>query len=153
MQYQYPVALVHEDGEFVATCRDLPEALTSGGTRDEAMVEMREAFGAAIAGYVEDGREIPKPSRREPREVLVAVSPLVVAKLEVMAAMQDKGVTNVALAERLGVTETVVRRILDLDHNSRWDRVQSALDALGGTLVVSARRPAVRKGRSEPEPA
>ncbi|MDN5870904.1 MAG: hypothetical protein L0H73_09340 [Nitrococcus sp.] len=52
--------------------------------------------------------------------------------------MREQSVTNVALAERLGVSETIVRRLVHPDHRSKIKRVEQALAALGKRLVVEA---------------
>ena len=52
-----------EDGYFVAECPALPGCVTQGGTRDEALTNIREA----IAGWLEVGAartEAPQTSER-----------------------------------------------------------------------------------------
>ena len=41
-----------------------------------------------------------------------------------------------SMAERLGVTETVVRRLVDLQHRSHIGQVEKALKVLGRKLEV-----------------
>jgi hypothetical protein len=43
---------------------------------------------------------------------------------------------NTELAKRLRVSETIVRRMLDPKHNTKSERIQSALAALGKRIVV-----------------
>ena len=137
MRYVYPVTVEQdEDGRYVATALDIPEAITDGTTLKEALGEMSDALGAALAGYAIAGRVLPASSEARPGEYLVPVAPLVAAKLALRAAMRDEGVSNVALARRLGVTEGVVRRLVDPDHGSRLDGVVTALTALGHRLIV-----------------
>ena len=137
MRYLYPVTLVQdEDGRYVVTSPDVPEAITDGTSQEEALREMGDALGAALSGYAVEGRDIPNPSEPEPGQRSVPVSPLVAAKLALRAALREEGMTNVALADRLGVTEGVVRRLVDPDHASRLDRVVIALAAIGRGLVV-----------------
>jgi antitoxin HicB len=50
--------------------------------------------------------------------------------------MQEKGVSNSELARRLGVRETVVRRMLDPDHATKSEKLQAALEVLGQTVVM-----------------
>ena len=50
--------------------------------------------------------------------------------------MQDNGHSNVALARELGVTENAVRRMLDLDHASKIEKLEQALSVLGKKLVI-----------------
>lgn len=137
MRYVYPVALEEdEDSIYVATVRDIPEAVTDGASIEEALAQMSEALGAALAGYVADGRALPLPSTRIPGEWPVPVAPLVAAKLALRVAMQEQGLSNVALAERLEVSEGVVRRLVNPDHASRLDRVVAALAAIGHSLII-----------------
>lgn len=137
MRYVYPVALKEdEDGVYVASARDVPEAVTDGESKQEALREMSDALGAALAGYSIHGRALPPPSDAEPGEWLVPVTPLVAAKLALRTAMQEQGASNVALAERLGVSEAAVRRLVNPDHASRLDGVVAALSAIGHRLII-----------------
>lgn len=137
MRYVYPVGLEKdEEGIYVATARDIPEAITDGASVDKALGQMSEALGAALAGYITDGRALPVPSERGPGEWLVPIAPLVAAKLALRAAMQEQGLSNVALAERLEVSEGAIRRLVNPDHASRLDRVVAALAAIGHSLII-----------------
>ena len=51
--------------------------------------------------------------------------------------MPELGVSNSELARRLGVRETVVRRMLDPDHETKTKKLQAALEALGKRIVVA----------------
>ena len=53
--------------------------------------------------------------------------------------MRNQGLTNVALGERLGISEAAVRKLLDPDHRSHISTVERALRALGRSLVVEDR--------------
>jgi len=137
MRYAYPAKTERDEaGRFLVTSRDVPEAVTDGGSLDEALDEMGEALGAALAGYAKAGRGLPAPSPVRPGEHLVPVPALVAAKLALMTAMQRQGVSNSELARRLGVGETQVRRLVDPDHGSRIDAVLEALAALGGRVML-----------------
>ena len=67
---------------------------------------------------------------------MVAVAPLVAAKLALRSAMQEQLLSNVALAQRLGVSEGVIRRLVNPDHASRLDGVVAALAAIGRGLII-----------------
>jgi antitoxin HicB len=137
MRYVYPVVIESdEDARYVATAPDVPEAITDGSTRQEALTAMSEALGAALAGYALEGKELPRPSKAKRGQYLVPMAPLVAAKLALSAAMQEEGVSNVALASRLGVSEGAVRRLVDPDHASRLDGIVAALSVLGRGLII-----------------
>jgi antitoxin HicB len=65
LSFTYAIKLTPDrrDGGYVVTCRDLPEAITQGETADEALAEAAGALRAAIEGRIEDGLDIPAPSR------------------------------------------------------------------------------------------
>ncbi len=137
MRYIYPVELVKDvAGRYVATSRDIPEAVTDGETSQAALHEMTEALGAALAGYSLAGRALPVPSKPNAGEHLVPISPLVAAKLALRSAMSEQSVSNVRLAELLGLSESAVRRLVNPDHLSRLDGVVAALAVLGRRLVI-----------------
>ena len=137
MRYVYPVTIIRdEEGEYVATSPDVPEAVTSGESIGEALQEMSEALGAALAGYSLEGRPLPAPSEGRGEAYMVPVAPLVAAKLALRSAMVEEGVSNIELGHRLGLSEGAVRRLVNPDHSSRLDGVVAALAVLGHGLVI-----------------
>ena len=139
MRYVFPATLTSgEDGRWLVTFPDVPEALTDGADHSEALSEAANALAAALAGYVHEGRTIPAPSQPGTGQAPVCVPPLVAAKLALYQAMREQHVSNTELARRLGVTEAVVRRLVNPDHSSKIEKVQVALLELGKHLVVEA---------------
>jgi antitoxin HicB len=137
MKYAYPVKVVREkNGNCFATSRDVPEALTEGDDVNTCLQAMSEALGAALAGYSLAGHLLPVPSTARAREHMVPVAPLVAAKLSLRSAMQTQGVSNVALAQRLGVSEGLIRRLVNPDHASKLEGVLQALLELGHMLTI-----------------
>ena len=139
-RFAYPANIeIDESGYFLVTFPDVPEAGTDARTREDALTDAADALIAALAGYVNDRRDIPSPSPRRRGQTPVNLPPLVSAKLALYQAMREAGLTRVALAARLGVSEGAVRRLLDLDHRSHIGQVSSALAVLGKALVVEVR--------------
>ncbi len=135
----YPVELNAEaGGGLVVSFPDVPEALTEGATEREALAEAEDCLVAALGGYVDARRDIPRPSPGRGRP-LVPLPALAAAKIALYRAMRDRGLGNAALARRLGTPEGTVRRLLDLDHRSHIGQVEAALRALGQRLVVATR--------------
>ena len=50
--------------------------------------------------------------------------------------MREGGMRNTELAKRLSVSETVVRRMLHPKHDTKPEKIQAALAALGKRIVV-----------------
>ena len=132
----YPVRLDTQDrGAILVSFPDIPEALTEGTTERAALAEAEDCLIAALGGYINDQRDIPRPSPGRGRP-LVTLPALTAAKIALYRAMRARGLGNTALAEQLGTAEGTVRRLLDLDHRSHIGQVEAALQALGQRLVV-----------------
>lgn len=52
-----------EEGGFVVTFPDIPEAITQGEDKEDAMLHAADVLESAIDGYIEDGIPIPAPSK------------------------------------------------------------------------------------------
>ena len=116
---------------------DVPEAATVGKTLSEAIDHAPDALLIALSAYVDDGRPIPSPGRAKRGQPVVCLPPLAALKLAIHDAMTQQGMTQAALAERLGIDGRQVRRILDLDHESKFSQIEAALAALGLRAAVS----------------
>lgn len=125
--------------EIVASFRDLPECLTSGRTRTEAIAAAQDALGEAVAGRIDDGEPIPAPTTARPGEYPVTMPADMAAKAAFATAFRNSGLSRVALAKRLGMDEKAVRRMLDPRHGTAPERIDKALHALGGELVIEIR--------------
>ena len=137
MIYAYPCQLIpDEDGGLVATFPDVPEAITGGRDRAEALAMAEDALATALAGYVHEKWNIPTPSEADDGQVSVPVPTVVAAKLALYTAMKAQRITKVELADRLGVSESAVRKLANPDHRSHMSQVQKALRAVGRSLKV-----------------
>ena len=137
MLYAYPCELaVDEDGAFVATFPDVPEAITGGKDRAEALEMAADALATALAGYVHQHWEIPAPSKAGPDQELVPVPPVVAAKLALCSVMTEQHISKVELGRRLGVSEAAVRRLTNPDHRSLMSQVHRALNVVGCTVIL-----------------
>jgi len=123
-------------GVLVVTFRDVPEAITQGDGKKDAVWQAADCLEEAIAGRIADGREIPKASRPARGEQWIPVPAPMAAKAALYLAMRQAGMTNVQLARKLGCDEREVRRMLDPRHPTKLPRIKEALDALGKRLVV-----------------
>ncbi|MEL4869626.1 type II toxin-antitoxin system HicB family antitoxin [Pantoea agglomerans] len=134
---RYPVTLTPDSGGYVVSFPDIPEALTQGDTREEALTNALDALVTAFEFYFEDSERIP-----EPGEVIgdfVEVPASVTAKVILLNAYIGSGLTQVELANRLGLKKQEITRVFDLKHATKIDTIQKALSALGHRLEISAR--------------
>jgi antitoxin HicB len=134
----YPVSFkTYASGQVGAFFIDVPEAITVGATQVEALDRAQDALVVALSGYLDEGRAIPAGSKPKRGQPVVALPPRVAIKLALHVAMIDQGMTQAQLGERLGIDGRQVRRILDLDHESKLSQLEAALAALGLRAAVS----------------
>ena len=138
MRFVYPFA-VHqsEDGAWRARFPDVPEALTECAAEAEAHTLATDALLSALGGLAKLRREIPAPPPAGKRPVAV-VPVLQSAKLALYQAMREHGLNNVTLAKQEGE----VRRMLDLDHQTKIGSLEDALWHLGKQLATEVREAA-----------
>jgi antitoxin HicB len=120
-----------ENGGFVVTFRDVPEAITQGDSLEECKEDAAGALQAAIEGRIMDDLEIPTPSSAKRGEHLVAVPIHTAMKAALYEKIREAGITRVELARRLGIDEKEARRILDPYHSTKVERLEQALATLG----------------------
>lgn len=132
---RYAVHLAPDDnGTILVEVPDIPEAVTFGEDRDDALTRAADAIETAIIGAIAAREEIPPP--KTVGEDYVALPALSAAKIELYRAMRADGVGKAALGKRLGVALPQVDRLLDLRHSSRLDAIEGALAALGRSLSI-----------------
>ena len=137
LNLDYPVHLeTAEEGGFVVTFPDVPEAITQGEDQDDALLRAVDALETALSFYIEDRRPLPIPSAAADRPV-VRPSALESAKLALYAEMTTQGVRKSELARRLGWRPPQVDRLFDLRHASRFDQIEAAARALGRRVNVT----------------
>ena len=137
MKLEYSLNLIQqEDGSYLVSFPDIPEALTDGETREDALSAALDCLIAALGGYISERRDIPKPSFPGTARATIIVPPLISAKLALYQAMRESNISLVALGKRLDLSESAIRRLLDLEHRSHIGQVDAALSALGKRLIV-----------------
>lgn len=140
----YPVILEPADeGGFVVSFPDVPEAITQGDTREAALSNAVDALETALDFYIDDKRPLPQPSSPEG---LDTVSPSVhaSAKLMIYQLMRDQDIGKAELARRLSCHLPQIDRILSLSHGSRFEQLEAAVVALGGRLQLQLLGPESR---------
>jgi len=116
---------------------DLPEALTGGTDLNDTREEATDCLAEALAGRISRGEDIPKPSALKRGQHPITVPLYLAPKLALYLAMRESNLRNTDVAKRLGVSETVIRRMLDPKHNTKPEKIQAALAALGKRIVLS----------------
>jgi antitoxin HicB len=133
-RYSYAAKLTSaEEGGYVVTFRDLPEAITQGETLEDSLHEASDCLAEAIAARIADELTLPEPSEIRQSEYWVAVPLNIALKAALYEAMRESGLAKTQLGEKLGKDEKEIRRILDPHHGTKLVTLEKALQALGKT--------------------
>jgi len=147
----YPVVLQQDDNDtFLVQFPDVPEAITYGDTKEEALAHAVDALATAIHGYMAERRDVPQPSNPKARQPTVTLPLLMGTKVALYQSMRDQHIGKAELARRLDVHLPQVDRLLDLRHRSQLDQIETAFAVMGQAIdvVVVVPRPKAAKVRS-----
>ena len=136
---RYPVRLkAAEEGGYVVTSPDIPEAITQGEDVEDALLHAADALESALDFYFEDRRPVPAPSKPKRGQRVVELPASVSAKVLLLNEMLRQKVRPAELARRIGTTPQEVNRLTNIRHRTRIDGIDKALRALGKRLIVDA---------------
>ncbi|MCL2020943.1 MAG: type II toxin-antitoxin system HicB family antitoxin [Betaproteobacteria bacterium] len=136
---RYPATFTPaEEGGFVVTFRDIPEAMTQGETEAEAIFMAEDVLVFALEDYFNGKRLIPAPSKPLENDRLIALPASVAAKALLLNEMLKQRVTSAELARRMNTRPQYVSRLTKLGHPTKIDTIAVALSALGRDLDLRA---------------
>jgi antitoxin HicB len=134
---RYPMYLkAAEEGGFIISFPDIPEAHSQAEDEVEAVRRGTDALETALEIYFEDRRPIPSPSKPRRGQTVIELPASVSAKVLLLNEMAAQKVRPAELARRLKVTRQEVNRLVDWRYTSKIDGVAGALKALGKTLEM-----------------
>ena len=133
---RYPVEIVPEDnGTVTVYVPDIPGCHTFGEDAAEALGRATEAAEAMLAARIDDREDIPLPSPAAGRTT-ITIPAISVAKIGLYQAMQQAQIGKAELGRRLGWHLPQIDRVLDLNHASKFDQIEAALQALGKKIEI-----------------
>lgn len=116
---------------------DIPEALTQGNTRHDALQAARTALITAFEFYFDDNEAIPLPSAVGAEDTYVEIPLSVASKVLLLNAFLESKITQQVLANRIGRPKQEITRLFDLKHTTKIDAVQIAARVLGKELALT----------------
>lgn len=133
--YEYPAKIEpNDEGGYIASFRDVPEALTEARTMEELKNNARDALITAIDFYFEKSKTFPCASAQQPGETNVVLPASVVLKIMLLNSMLTSHTRPADLARKMNVRPQEVTRIIDIHHATKIDTLEKAFKALGKQL-------------------
>ena len=129
-RFAFPITLeTQQNGWILVSYPDVPEALTEGETKQEALEEAQDCLIGALGGYIVRRWPIPIPSTAE-SDAIAELPEDVTLKLSLYTQMLQRNISPAMLAERVGKTEDWVGQLLDLDEPTSSTHLGDAIEAL-----------------------
>jgi len=126
-----------DEGGFVITIPDFGWGFSQGDTEVEARAMAVALLQTLVQEHIRKRETLPRPTRRRGRKYrFVRLSALQGAKAELYMAFLASGMRKAELARRLGIPETNLDRLFDLDNHSRLDQIEAAFAALGKRIAL-----------------
>ena len=115
MNVLYPAIFTYNRAEKRYTVRflDLPEAITEGETLEEAFFNASEVLTLTLEGRVDEGMEIPMPSRRKGAKL---IAPSAKAQAALLMRWAKGEHTTAEIARALNTSWPAIARLEDPHH-------------------------------------
>ncbi len=135
MIIRYPASFdPQEEGGFTVTFPDIQGAITEGDTEEEALFNAAEVLSAMLALRLEEGKDIPLPSRVKGARY-IAPDAKTQAALLIHFTRRDRSVADIARA--LDTSWPAAARLEDPKHWPSLRQLERAAAALGKRLILS----------------
>jgi antitoxin HicB len=132
----YRVTLEDDEGTVLVKSPDFPEVITFGETREAALSYAVGAFREAIAGRIHYKEPIPNPSKIRVKDNFITLPLQTEMKIRVYESMRESGTKKADLARKMKVHRQEIERLLDFEHATSLNKLESAFSAMGKTLKI-----------------
>ena len=124
------------EGGFTVTFPDIPEAITEGDTREEALFHATDVLTLCLEVRIESGDALPVASKVK-GGVWVEPGAAIQAAFAVRAARQEQGRTLAELARSLGTSWAAAQKLESPRANPTLRQLDRAARVLGKRLVLT----------------
>lgn len=138
---EYPVVLTTEGTRTLATFPGCPGCQTFAEANEDILELAQEALEGWLEVGLEDGEAPPKPSRRlrvpaGARVEYVSIEPKLACALSVRWARQDAGLSQAAVARKMGVSQQQAAKLERPSANPTLETLARFARALGLDIGV-----------------
>ncbi len=139
MNVLYPAQITFDksDNRFFVQFIDMPEAITEGASEEEAFFNASEVLTLAIEGRLEEGIEVPQPSKCKGQQQFISPSARAQASLLIRWAKLSGDHTTSEIARSLNTSWPAVSRLEDPKHWPSLRQLEKIAHVLGQQLIIS----------------
>ncbi|WP_375702198.1 type II toxin-antitoxin system HicB family antitoxin [Bartonella sp. AA89HNZF] len=139
---KYALKFIKDDNDtLLVVSKDFQEFITYGNDEKEALEHAKNALLTVIMGRFQD-REVVPFGARDAAYPFVEVSSLVILKIAIHNAMIEKNLRKADLVRLLKLHPIQIDRLLDLNHATKLDALESTLIALGKEITINVQNAA-----------
>lgn len=125
-------------GEYLTTCRDLPECTYTSHSAEEALADAAKAVPGSIElFYRQRKKAIPLPTPMEENETPLFIPLRVQAKILLWNTIVAKGMSLTEFAKVIGSSPSQAQRLVDFSKSASPESIEQALAQLGYLFDVS----------------
>jgi antitoxin HicB len=121
---------------FVVTFPGIDEVITQGENEADALDMAHDALLTMLAGRMKNKKPLFAENRKSRSLHAVGLSTMESLKCDLYEAMRQQGISQKELAQKLGVGNTQIGRLLNLAHTSHWLQLEAALNAVGLRVIA-----------------
>jgi antitoxin HicB len=140
----YPAKITADEDGYVVDFRDLENVFTEGNTKEEAMFNAQEVLDILLLDMVQDGLDIPAPSKHRKNEISITVSPEVAVPVILHILRTRKHLTMADVAHTMGVSYQNYQQI-ESGKNITLKSLKRAAAALGAIVEIKFHFPFMSK--------
>ena len=136
--YIYPAEIErNEEGRYVVTFPDFGWGAADGETREVALSEAQDLLRELLSTTIRVGHPIPKPSRASNRRPSVTPPVRIALKTALYDASRESGISQLQLARNLDVSENDLRRMLNPNHATKTETLDTVLRRMGKRVSLT----------------
>lgn len=123
-----------DNGEYLATFPDVPEAVTTVDSLDDLQIQALDALISAFDFYIEDKKPIPIPKKITKEFVMLPTA--LTAKVYLYNEWLASNLKKVDIANKMGMKPSNLERLFNFRYRSKIEAIEQAINVLGKHLDV-----------------
>ncbi|MRT15317.1 type II toxin-antitoxin system HicB family antitoxin [Enterobacteriaceae bacterium RIT711] len=125
---RYPIVFKCDENVWSAIFPDMPEILTVNECKQTVLSMAKSTLLMLFASYFNNKRIIPEPSVAGSDFIEITVD--IAAKVHLLNALTCTWTSQSRLAKKMNIRPQEVRRFVDLNHPTKIDTIEKALNAV-----------------------